>query len=541
MSYLALYRKYRPSKFSEVSGQKYIVDILKNAVKTQNISHAYLFSGPRGTGKTSVAKIFAKSVNCLKSTTGEACGKCEICKALKENDIDIIEIDAASNNGVDEIREIRNNVKLMPTVGKYKVYIIDEVHMLSPGAFNALLKTLEEPPQHIIFILATTEIQRIPLTIMSRCQKFDFKKISNKDIEKKLHEILKLEEKELSDDVISLIAKISDGGLRDAINLLDQVLTSSNDNVTVDDIYNLNGDISELELERLFDNIIDGDIASILKTVDQFYDQGKNIYSIIDRLILLTRNININNNVNNYFDSEMQKKYEKYFNLSNDITNYISNKLITLSSEIRKSEEQKLLLEINLLEIIENLHSESSKKEEKVVNNMKMDSEEIDIKNNQNDDKIISREIISIRINNVLADANKEILKNCQNKLSNISEYLSNEKYNKLVNILNEVNLVVASNKYLLFSSDNEGKLNLFLLNIDKIEKFISKILDSKYKIAAVTEEEWKKIKKEYIKNIQNGIKYMMKEEPKIQKVKVIDKNNKMVQEIFGEENIDIK
>ena len=178
MSYLALYRKYRPSKFSEVSGQKYIVDILKNAVKTQNISHAYLFSGPRGTGKTSVAKIFAKSVNCLKSTTGEACGKCEICKALIENDIDIIEIDAASNNGVDEIREIRNNVKLMPTVGKYKVYIIDEVHMLSPGAFNALLKTLEEPPQHIIFILATTEIQKIPLTIMSRCQKFDFKKIS---------------------------------------------------------------------------------------------------------------------------------------------------------------------------------------------------------------------------------------------------------------------------------------------------------------------------------------------------------------------------
>ena len=541
MSYLALYRKYRPSKFSEVSGQKYIVDILKNAVKTQNISHAYLFSGPRGTGKTSVAKIFAKSVNCLKSTTGEACGKCEICKALIENDIDIIEIDAASNNGVDEIREIRNNVKLMPTVGKYKVYIIDEVHMLSPGAFNALLKTLEEPPQHIIFILATTEIQKIPLTIMSRCQKFDFKKISNKDIEKKLHEILKLEEKELSDDVISLIAKISDGGLRDAINLLDQVLTSSNDNVTVDDIYNLNGDISELELEHLFDNIINGDIASILKTVDQFYDQGKNIYSIIDRLILLTRNININNNVNNYFDSETQKKYEKYFNLSNDITNYISNKLITLSSEIRKSEEQKLLLEINLLEIIENLHSESSKKEEKVVNNMKIDSEEIDIKNNQNDDKIISREIISIRINNVLADANKKILKNCQNKLSNISEYLSNEKYNKLVNILNEVNLVVASDKYLLFSSDNEGKLNLFLLNIDKIEKFISKILDSKYKIAAVTEEEWKKIKKEYIKNIQNGIKYMMKEEPKIQKEKVIDKNNNMVQEIFGEENIDIK
>lgn len=538
MSYLALYRKYRPTKFSEVSGQKYIIDILKNAVKTQNISHAYLFSGPRGTGKTSVAKIFAKSVNCIRSTTGEACGKCEICKALKENDIDIIEIDAASNNGVDEIREIRNNVKLMPTVGKYKVYIIDEVHMLSAGAFNALLKTLEEPPQHIIFILATTEIQKIPLTIISRCQKFDFKKISSKDIEKKLHEILKLENKNLSDDVVSLISKISDGGLRDAINLLDQVITSSNENITVDDIYNLNGDISEFELEQLFDDIVNKNIANILKTIDKFYDQGKNIYSIIDRLILLTRNININNNVNNYFNEAMQEKYEKYFKLSNETTNYISNKLITLSSEIRKSEEQKLLLEITLLEIIENLHAESNTKN---VNDTKIISEEKEEKNGKINIEIISREIILTRVNNVLSKANKEMLKDCQNKLLSISDYLANEKYNKLVNILNEVNLVVASDNYLLFSSDNEAKLNLFLINIEKIESFVSKILKSKYKIAAVTEDEWKKIKKEYIKNIKNGIKYIVKEEPKKINKDSNHLNNDIVQEIFGEENIDIK
>ena len=540
MSYLALYRKYRPSKFSEVSGQKYIIDILKNAIKTQNISHAYLFSGPRGTGKTSVAKIFAKSVNCLNSTTGEACGKCENCKALKENDIDLIEIDAASNNGVDEIREIRSNVKLMPTVGKYKVYIIDEVHMLSPGAFNALLKTLEEPPQHVIFILATTEIQKIPLTIISRCQKFDFKKISNKDIEKKLHEILKLENKNLSDDVISLIAKISDGGLRDAINLLDQIVTSSKEDITVDDIYNLNGDVSEAELEQLFDDIVNGNIANILSKVDDLYEQGKNIYSIIDRLILLTRNININNNVNNYFDIEKQKKYEKYFNLSNEITNYISNKLITLSSEIRKSEEQKLLLEISLLEIIENLHVESEKKEEKIVNDLKIKSEEKQAKNKLDDNKIISREIILIRVNNVLAGANKEKLKNVKEKFLNISEYISNEKYNKLVNILNEVNLVVASENHLLFDTDNEGKLNLFLINIEKIEKFVAEFLKSKYKIAIVTEDEWKKIKKEYIKNIQNGIKYNLKEEPKIKKEKLKNNDNNIVQDIFGEDSIDI-
>ena len=541
MGYLALYRKYRPSKFSEVTGQKYIIDILKNAVKTQNISHAYLFSGPRGTGKTSVAKIFARSVNCLNPKDGESCGKCEMCKAIKDNDIDIIEIDAASNNGVDEIREIRSNVKLMPTVGKYKVYIIDEVHMLSAGAFNALLKTLEEPPQHIIFILATTEIQKIPLTIISRCQKFDFKKISDKDISKKLKEILKLEEKSLSDDVISLIAKISDGGLRDAINLLDQIVTSSSNDITVDDIYNLNGDISEIELEQLFDYLINGDIAGILKTIDDFYDRGKNIYSIIDRLILMTRNININNNVNNYFNSEIQQKYEKYFNLSNDVTNYISSKLINLSNEIRKSEEQKLLLEISLLEIIENLHKKVEQKEIKNVNDTEIKCEEKEIKIEENDEKIISREIISIRINNVLAKANKEILKKAKEKLMDISEYISNAKYNKLVNIVNEMELVVASDDHLLFCSDNEGKLNLFLINLEKIEKFMSEILESKYKVAAVTDEEWNKIKKEYIKNIQNGIKYILQEEPKIKKAKNSKAKNEIVQEIFGEEKIDIK
>ena len=541
MSYLALYRKYRPSKFSEVAGQKYIIDILKNAVKTENISHAYLFSGPRGTGKTSVAKIFAKSVNCLNTKDGEACGKCEICKAIKENDIDIIEIDAASNNGVDEIREIRSNVKLMPTVGKYKVYIIDEVHMLSAGAFNALLKTLEEPPQHIIFILATTEIQKIPLTIISRCQKFDFKKISNKDIEKKLKEIMKLEDKKLPDDVVSLIAKISDGGLRDAINLLDQVLTSSNDNVTVDDIYNLNGDISEAELEQLFDYIINSDIAEILKTIDDFYDKGKNIYSIIDRLILLTRNININNNVNNYFDDATKQKYEKYFNLSNEITNYISSKLINLSNEIRKSEEQKLLLEISLLEIVENLHNKPEENSNEFVNVLKNDCEEVQEKNLPEEEKIISREIISIRINNVLSGANKEKLNKNKEKLSNLSDYISNEKYNKLVNILNEFDLVVSSNDYLLFSSNNEGNINLFLMNLEKIEKFMKELLGSKYKVVAVTDEEWKKIKKEYIKNLQNGIKYILQDEPKIKKNKDTKSKNEMVQEIFGEENIDIK
>ena len=182
MSYVSLYRKYRPKKFSEVVGQEVVVDILKNSIINNKIGHAYIFSGPRGTGKTSVAKIFSKAVNCLSPEDGDLCDKCEVCKLNFDDEIDIIEIDAASNNGVDEIREIRNNVKLLPVHLKYKVYIIDEVHMLSTSAFNALLKTLEEPPENIIFILATTEFNKIPSTVVSRCQKFDFKKLTEKQI-----------------------------------------------------------------------------------------------------------------------------------------------------------------------------------------------------------------------------------------------------------------------------------------------------------------------------------------------------------------------
>src|SRR5574344_247028 len=216
--YQALYRKYRPANFNEVVGQEVIIDTLKNAVSNNKISHAYLFNGPRGTGKTSIAKIFAKTVNCtcLKETT--PCDICVSCTQINnKQSTDIIEIDAASNNGVDEIREIRNKVNLVPSTGKYKVYIIDEVHMLTQGAFNALLKTLEEPPKHIIFILATTEPQKIPLTILSRCQRFDFKKLTISEITSQLYNIVKNEKIKVSDDVINEIAKLSGGGMRDAI------------------------------------------------------------------------------------------------------------------------------------------------------------------------------------------------------------------------------------------------------------------------------------------------------------------------------------
>ena len=540
MSYLALYRKYRPTKFNEVFGQKYVIDILKNAIITKNISHAYLFSGPRGTGKTSVAKIFAKSVNCLNPVDGEMCEECEICKALKENDIDIIEIDAASNNGVDEIREIRNNVKLLPSIGQYKIYIIDEVHMLSIGAFNALLKTLEEPPKHVIFILATTEIQKIPLTIISRCQKFDFKKITISEIELKLKEILKKEKKEVSEDVLKLISEISDGGLRDAINLLDQIIMTSKKEITVDEIYNINGKISNTELEQLFDYIIQKNIPGILNKIEEFYNNGKNIYSIIERLIILIRNININNNVNNYFSKNEQEKLLKYSGLPNEITNYLASRLIKLSNEIKKAENQRLVLEVTLLEILEELNHQNEQKIEQNVNNLKSNNLDNDKKTSNESIENISREIFLTRINNTLAGASKKILQENNKKLSKISDYISNEKYNKVVNILKNSKLIVSSELYMIFSYENEKDANLFNINLEKIEKLLNEILDQKYKVIAVTNEEWNKIKKDYIKNIENGIKYKLQSEPEIVK-KSNKKNDTFAESIFGEESIDIK
>ena len=249
--YQTLYRKYRPSNFNEVIGQDIIIKTIKNEIKNNKLSHAYIFSGPRGTGKTSTAKIIAKTINCENPIDLMPCNKCVNCTLINnKQSIDIIEIDAASNNGVDEIRELRNNVNLVPSSGKYKIYIIDEVHMLSIGAFNALLKTLEEPPSHVIFILATTEIHKIPNTILSRCQKFDFNKISVNKIKERLEYIIKEEKINIEEEAIIEIARLADGGMRDALSILDQVISYSDDKITVSSIHEINGTIPQYELKE---------------------------------------------------------------------------------------------------------------------------------------------------------------------------------------------------------------------------------------------------------------------------------------------------
>lgn len=516
MEYISLYRKYRPKAFSDVVGQEVVVKILKNSILNNKISHAYIFSGPRGTGKTSIAKIFSKAVNCLNTTDGDLCNNCENCLQNIDEEIDIIEIDAASNNGVDEIREIRNNVKLMPVHLKYKVYIIDEVHMLSTSAFNALLKTLEEPPKHVIFILATTEFNKIPATVISRCQKFDFKKITNKQIEDRLKYILEQEKKSLNGEVISLIAKLSDGGLRDAINMLDQVISLEKENVTVDDVYNLIGDISEKNIIILLENIVSGNIKETLKNINKYYEEGKNFINICERLQLLIRNIIIFNNTDNYFDKEYEKKLLDFSHIELEYCEKMSDELFNLINELKRTNNQKIITEISFLKmcLMQNKKEEKNIDKIETKNNSKDNEIPIIIEEKQNEEKEKNK---SIKINNVFCGPSKELKNNFVKNYEKLKEFLSIKEYNSLVNLLLKATPQIVTETNVLFTFKNNFDIVLFDNKIEEIQDLLRKIFGKKYSVVAVNNEEYSNILKEYKKNIDSGKIYKYIEEPHIE------------------------
>ncbi|MCI7559204.1 MAG: DNA polymerase III subunit gamma/tau [Clostridium sp.] len=516
MEYISLYRKYRPKTFSDVVGQEVVVKILKNSILNNKISHAYIFSGPRGTGKTSIAKIFSKAVNCLNTTDGDLCNNCENCLQNIDEEIDIIEIDAASNNGVDEIREIRNNVKLMPVHLKYKVYIIDEVHMLSTSAFNALLKTLEEPPKHVIFILATTEFNKIPATVISRCQKFDFKKITNKQIEDRLKYILEQEKKSLNGEVISLIAKLSDGGLRDAINMLDQVISLEKENVTVDDVYNLIGDISEKNIIILLENIVSGNIKETLKNINEYYEEGKNFINICERLQLLIRNIIIFNNTDNYFDKEYEKKLLDFSHIELEYCEEMSDELFNLINELKRTNNQKIITEISFLKmcLMQNKKEEKNIDKIETKNNSKDNEIPIIIEEKQNKEKEKNK---SIKINNVFCGPSKELKNNFVKNYEKLKEFLSIKEYNSLVNLLLKATPQIVTETNVLFTFKNNFDIVLFDNKIEEIQDLLRKIFEKKYSVVAVNNEEYSSILKEYKKNIDSGKIYKYIEEPHIE------------------------
>ena len=353
MAYQALYRKWRPRTFASVIGQNDITDTLKNAIKRGTISHAFLFAGPRGTGKTSCAKIFAKALNCTNLQDGEPCNQCANCLAADKGAMaDIMEIDAASNNGVDEIRDIRDKVKYAPTQGKYKVYIIDEVHMLSMGAFNALLKTLEEPPEHVVFILATTELQKVPATIISRTQRYNFKRISQADLEKRMKYILEQEKISYEDKALAVIAQVADGGMRDALSILDQLLSFDKNKVEYDSALEITGFAAKEKIEQILLAILNEDATKALSLAQTELANGASSKNILDELIEMATNalmvIKTNDSSQNLFLNDdfieqiKEVATERYFQLISAAN--------TALNDLRYTNQQQIPLEVFIVE-----------------------------------------------------------------------------------------------------------------------------------------------------------------------------------------------
>ncbi len=492
--YQALYRKYRPRSFDDVVGQDIIKTTIINSIKYDNLSHAYLFYGPRGTGKTSTAKLISKLINCFNLNDVKPCEKCEYCLSLEKQNLDIIEIDAASNNGVDEIRELRNKVNIMPSLGKYKIYIIDEVHMLSIGAFNALLKTLEEPPKHVIFILATTEINKIPETIISRCQRFDFKRISENAIVERLKYICDCENIEIELEVIKKIAQISNGGLRDAIGMLDKALSyCPNKKITIKELNDIAYITSKEDIEKIINHIQTFDIKKYIELINKLNDEGKNLINLVDELIIYSRDSLINDS------GKMQGEF---------LINIIKE-LNDLSIKMKNSPYPKILLEMLIIKInyidLSNLEKNAVPKKENNNISLKITCFE---------------ELKNIRINNTLCGADKIQLSNVKNKWKDINLILLDEKYNKFLSFIPDLNIIAAADDYLLLSSKYDSIIEKSLENFLLIQEAIKEAYGKEYKIMFVTNLEWNKIKKQYISNTKNNVKYKyIKENVDIEKI----------------------
>ena len=361
MGYTALYRKFRPLNFSEMVGQEHITRTLKNQIIANRVGHAYLFNGGRGTGKTSAAKILARAINCLNPKDGEPCNECEICKgAISGSLTDIVEMDAASNNSVEDIRSIREEVNFLPTKAKYRVYIIDEVHMLSTGAFNALLKTLEEPPEHVKFILATTEPQKLPATILSRCQRFDFKKISNEDIIKRLEIVCKESNIEITKEALNVIAILSEGAMRDALSILERCIQDGENKIDEDKIKDLVGIPKMVFVHEIVEAIIKYDVDKALITVNQVLDDGKDISNLLWEMIKYIKDILLykaTNHIELYNEEEKNKIKEISEIVEKERLINLVYELSELENEMKFSTQKNIIFQAGMIKLCSNLSS----------------------------------------------------------------------------------------------------------------------------------------------------------------------------------------
>lgn len=551
MAYQALYRKYRPSNFDEVVGQQPIIQTLKNAIVQNRIAHAYLFCGPRGTGKTSIAKIFAKMLNC-EDESNKPCGKCTNCKMVQNGSHpDIIEIDAASNNGVDEVRNLIDKVKYAPMQGKYKVYIIDEVHMMTTGAFNALLKTIEEPPAHVVFILATTEPNKVIPTIISRCQRFDFNKVSQKDIEKRLSIVCKEEKIEIDPEAISLIAQLADGGMRDSLSILDQCIAYCSSNITVDNVREIYGVLTTSDIGKLFEHLYAHEVDALIQQIQECSDKGMDLKRLTsDFITLLKESIILDYSSNSQLVSNTHKEaIEKYllkspspfrFNVLNELMdvfnkyNYASNVLDYLETALLKSisnsYEIKSKTTHDVIEDSDRENKENFAKSSDLSYDLTSEKSEIDKKVPKNSENTsiseletisdVSRETLKevgnkdskIILNDeyilqLLVGANKTERKIDTAKMDERNMYLADLEYAKYANSLRNIAIVASGDKYIVVAvrSELEAKEINEMQLTQGFEDFMEQVLGKAKKIFAIDHIQQTRVLEEFKERMIQG------------------------------------
>ncbi|GAB1774490.1 DNA polymerase III subunit gamma/tau [Priestia megaterium] len=561
MAYQALYRVYRPQSFNDVVGQQHIIKTLQNALVQEKFSHAYLFSGPRGTGKTTAAKILAKAVNCEKAPIAEPCNECATCRGITDGSIsDVIEIDAASNNGVDEIRDIRDKVKYAPSAVRYKVYIIDEVHMLSIGAFNALLKTLEEPPAHVIFILATTEPHKIPLTIISRCQRFDFKRISPEDIVYRMKEVLGSEELEVSEDALYEIAKASEGGMRDALSLLDQAISYSTEKVSLEDVLSITGAVSQSFIVKIVQAIFNENIVEALDSVESLIKNGKDPARFVEDLIFYYRDVLLYQaSEENAYLLEKAAVNEEFKELSSKMDSAFIYKVIAelnqTQQEMKWSNHPRVLLEVALVKL-----AQSSTNQEgalpyqdilQKMNQMEAELQQLKEKGIQVDhtaqaaqtEKKQTRQSRSQyktpvgKVNEVLKNATRQNLETIKRSWAQVLDTLKQQNKASHAALLSNSEPVASSDQSFILKFKYEIHCKMASENNnnvrDNLENILYTLIGSKREMVAIPESEWDKVREEFLQGQQSdgSSGQPQEEDPLIAEAK----------KLFGEDLIEIQ